>query len=166
VPNKLLSWQVFGSWVFFVWEGQWEDRRLCIWGRITRDYLRKEANYTRKRKGQRKPGWVGKCPTTWLCFATYLALDLYVYVPLIAWSLLPNFWQFLIHGFQAKPLLSSGEIKELVDPLLGNDYDCDEMERMTLAASLCTRTSTQSRPEMSEVGTLWLHEKITNSSSN
>ncbi|GJN22716.1 hypothetical protein PR202_gb10311 [Eleusine coracana subsp. coracana] len=51
----------------------------------------------------------------------------------------------------AKPLLSNGEIKELVDPLLGNDYDCDEMERMTLAASLCTRTSAQSRPEMTQV---------------
>nr|ABF99797.1 retrotransposon protein, putative, LINE subclass [Oryza sativa Japonica Group] len=32
----------------------------------------------------------------------------------------------------AKPLLSSGEIKQLVDPFLGNDYDCDEMERMML----------------------------------
>ncbi|CAL4936991.1 unnamed protein product [Urochloa decumbens] len=51
----------------------------------------------------------------------------------------------------AKPLLSSGEIKQLVDPFLGNDYDCDEMERMTLGASLCTRTSSHSRPEMSLV---------------
>lgn len=51
----------------------------------------------------------------------------------------------------AKPLLSSGEIKQLVDPFLGNDYDCDEMERTTLAASLCTRTSSHSRPEMSLV---------------
>ncbi|CAO2038117.1 unnamed protein product [Urochloa humidicola] len=51
----------------------------------------------------------------------------------------------------AKPLLSSGEIKQLIDPFLGNDYDCDEMERMTLAASLCTRTSSHSRPEMSLV---------------
>lgn len=51
----------------------------------------------------------------------------------------------------AKPLLSSGGIKHLVDPFLGNDYDCDEMERMTLAASLCTRTSWHSRPEMSLV---------------
>jgi serine/threonine protein kinase len=53
----------------------------------------------------------------------------------------------------AKPLLSSGEIKQLLDPFLGNDYDCDEMERMTLAASLCTRTSSHSRPEMSLVRT-------------
>uniref|UniRef100_J3LUM2 Protein kinase domain-containing protein n=2 Tax=Oryza brachyantha TaxID=4533 RepID=J3LUM2_ORYBR len=51
----------------------------------------------------------------------------------------------------AKPLLSNGEIKQLVDPFLGNDYDCDEMERMTLAASLCTRTSSHSRPEMSQI---------------
>ncbi|KAL6636549.1 hypothetical protein ACP70R_024121 [Stipagrostis hirtigluma subsp. patula] len=49
----------------------------------------------------------------------------------------------------AKPLLSSGEIKQLVDPSLGSDYDCDEMERITLAASLCTRTHSHSRPEMS-----------------
>ncbi|OEL25583.1 hypothetical protein BAE44_0013399 [Dichanthelium oligosanthes] len=54
-------------------------------------------------------------------------------------------------GARAKPLLSSGEIKQLVDPFLGNEYDCDEMERMTLAASLCTRTSSHSRPEMSMV---------------
>ncbi|XP_047072060.1 uncharacterized protein LOC124681157 [Lolium rigidum] len=47
----------------------------------------------------------------------------------------------------ARPLLSSGEIKQVVDSVLGNDYDCDEMERMTLAASLCTRTSSDSRPE-------------------
>ncbi|CAM0877873.1 unnamed protein product [Alopecurus aequalis] len=47
----------------------------------------------------------------------------------------------------ARPLLSSGEIKQVVDSALGNDYDCDEMERMTLAASLCTRTSSHSRPE-------------------
>lgn len=51
----------------------------------------------------------------------------------------------------ARPLLSSGEIKQLVDSVLGNDYDCDEMERMTLAASLCTRMSSHSRPETSLV---------------
>lgn len=51
-------------------------------------------------------------------------------------------------------MLSSGGIKHLVDPFLGNDYDCDEMERMTLAASLCTRTSWHSRPEMSLVRTV------------
>lgn len=56
---------------------------------------------------------------------------------------------------QAKPLLCGGGIRELVDPLLGrNEYDCDEMERMTLAASLCTRTSWHSRPEMSLVRTV------------
>ncbi|KQK12224.1 uncharacterized protein LOC100842077 [Brachypodium distachyon] len=47
----------------------------------------------------------------------------------------------------ARPLLSSGEIKQVVDPVLGNNYDCDEMERMTLAASLCTRMSSYARPE-------------------
>ena len=67
------------------------------------------------------------------------------------WFLFSNLPSWL----QAKPLLSSGEIKQLVDPFLGNDYDCDEMERMTLAASLCTRTSSHSRPDMSLVRTWW-----------
>jgi hypothetical protein len=76
-----------------------------------------------------------------------------VNVPLITvtdlqYLIIPCSW------FQAKPSLSSGEIKELVDPLLGNDYNCDEMQRMMFAASLCTRTSAQSRTEMSQVWTL------------
>jgi hypothetical protein len=71
------------------------------------------------------------------------------------WSVTDPQYLIIPHSwFQAKPLLSSGEIKELVDPLLGNDYDCDEMERMMLVASLCTSTSAQSRLEMSQVRTL------------
>ena len=73
------------------------------------------------------------------------------------------FFLISLHCKQAKPLLSSGEIKQLVDPFLGNDYDCDEMERMTLAASLCTRTSSHSRPDMSLVRTwfsTWKEEHL------
>ncbi|PKA46957.1 Receptor-like cytosolic serine/threonine-protein kinase RBK1 [Apostasia shenzhenica] len=46
----------------------------------------------------------------------------------------------------AKPILQSGKLDELVDPLLGDNYNKNEMERMSLAASLCVRHAPQARP--------------------
>ncbi|XP_010911250.2 protein kinase STUNTED [Elaeis guineensis] len=51
----------------------------------------------------------------------------------------------------AKPILQGGDIKQLVDPCLGNEYDSDQMERMTLGASLCIRRAHQSRPQIASV---------------
>ncbi|XP_038989180.1 serine/threonine-protein kinase STE20-like [Phoenix dactylifera] len=51
----------------------------------------------------------------------------------------------------AKPILQDGEIKQLVDPCLENEYDGDQMERVTLAASLCIRRAHQSRPQIASV---------------
>lgn len=51
----------------------------------------------------------------------------------------------------AKPILQGGEVKELVDPDLGNEYDSDQIERMALAASLCIRRAHQSRPQIASV---------------
>nr|CAD1817784.1 unnamed protein product [Ananas comosus var. bracteatus] len=51
----------------------------------------------------------------------------------------------------AKPILRGGEIKELVDPSLGNEYDSDQMERMALAASLCIRAASRLRPRIAPV---------------
>ncbi|KAG0447400.1 hypothetical protein HPP92_028340 [Vanilla planifolia] len=46
----------------------------------------------------------------------------------------------------AKPILVSGKFELLVDPLLGDNYVAEEMERLCLAAGLCIRYSYQSRP--------------------
>ncbi|KAJ4719539.1 Kinase family protein [Melia azedarach] len=51
----------------------------------------------------------------------------------------------------AKPLLDSNDIRELVDPSLGDNYDTEEMERMVLTASLCIEQSPILRPRMSQV---------------
>ncbi|GJW46491.1 probable receptor-like serine/threonine-protein kinase [Tanacetum coccineum] len=39
----------------------------------------------------------------------------------------------------AKPILSSGKLSQLLDQSLGNNYDADQTERMTLASTLCIR---------------------------
>ncbi|XP_050204028.1 receptor-like cytosolic serine/threonine-protein kinase RBK2 [Mercurialis annua] len=51
----------------------------------------------------------------------------------------------------AKPLLKKNEIRELVDPALGNDYNAPEMHFMLLAASLCIQRSSLRRPQMAQV---------------
>ncbi|XWS42428.1 hypothetical protein CRYUN_Cryun16bG0013400 [Craigia yunnanensis] len=51
----------------------------------------------------------------------------------------------------AKPLLDENDIKELVDPSLGDDYDAEEADRMVLTASLCIEQSPILRPQMSQV---------------
>ncbi|KAK1352019.1 receptor-like cytosolic serine/threonine-protein kinase RBK2 [Heracleum sosnowskyi] len=51
----------------------------------------------------------------------------------------------------AKPLLDSGETKELVDPSLGNSYNQEEMDRVLLTASLCIDQNPVLRPRMSQV---------------
>ncbi|XP_038717343.1 receptor-like cytosolic serine/threonine-protein kinase RBK2 isoform X2 [Tripterygium wilfordii] len=51
----------------------------------------------------------------------------------------------------AKPLLDKNDIKVLVDPAIGEDYDPEEMDRMVLTASLCVEQSPILRPRMSQV---------------
>ncbi|KAG5011922.1 hypothetical protein AAZX31_09G052900 [Glycine max] len=51
----------------------------------------------------------------------------------------------------AKPILSKGEIENLVDPRLGGAYDVTQFNRVAFAASLCIRASATCRPIMSEV---------------
>ncbi|KAK7259278.1 hypothetical protein RIF29_24880 [Crotalaria pallida] len=51
----------------------------------------------------------------------------------------------------AKPLLDTNNIKNLVDPSLGDDYDRKEMDRVVLTASLCVEQSPLLRPRMSQV---------------
>ncbi|KAK9073136.1 hypothetical protein SSX86_007459 [Deinandra increscens subsp. villosa] len=51
----------------------------------------------------------------------------------------------------AKPILNSGNFARLLDPILGVHYDADEMERMALAAMLCTRRVPRSRPQITNI---------------
>ncbi|GAB4835875.1 hypothetical protein Ancab_000793 [Ancistrocladus abbreviatus] len=51
----------------------------------------------------------------------------------------------------AKPLLRNNELKELIDPCLGDNYDTEELDRMALTASLCVEHAPVLRPRMSQV---------------
>ncbi|MBA0619337.1 hypothetical protein Godav_028526 [Gossypium davidsonii] len=51
----------------------------------------------------------------------------------------------------AKPLLDKNDIKGLIDPSLGFDYDPKEANRMVSTASLCIEHSPILRPQMSQV---------------
>lgn len=54
-------------------------------------------------------------------------------------------------NMQAKPLMESGNITELVDPSLKGEYDTDQMHRLVLTADYCVRQTSARRPSMSEV---------------
>ncbi|XP_021905029.1 receptor-like cytosolic serine/threonine-protein kinase RBK2 [Carica papaya] len=51
----------------------------------------------------------------------------------------------------AKPLITKNNIKELVDPTLGDAYDEEQLNRLVLTASSCIHQSSISRPQMSQV---------------
>ncbi|XP_051120717.1 probable receptor-like serine/threonine-protein kinase At5g57670 [Andrographis paniculata] len=51
----------------------------------------------------------------------------------------------------AKPILVRGDVRELIDPRLGEDYDVVQLNRVAFAALLCIRSSPISRPTMTEV---------------
>ncbi|KAJ8769756.1 hypothetical protein K2173_005962 [Erythroxylum novogranatense] len=51
----------------------------------------------------------------------------------------------------AKPFLDDNNIKELVDPSLGDNYDPEEIDRVVLTASLCVEQSPILRPLMNQV---------------
>ena len=56
---------------------------------------------------------------------------------------------------QAKPLLNGGKVSQLLDPVLGESFDRDQMERMVLAATLCVRHAPRARPQMNLVSHLY-----------
>lgn len=51
---------------------------------------------------------------------------------------------------QAKPLLDEHDVEKLVDPVLGDDYDKEELDRLVLTAALCTQQSPVLRPRMNQ----------------
>lgn len=60
----------------------------------------------------------------------------------------------------AKPLLETNSVKELADPLLGDDYDHTEMKRAMLTASMCIHHLPNMRPHMNRVVKLLKGEEI------
>ncbi|ONK65849.1 uncharacterized protein A4U43_C06F1600 [Asparagus officinalis] len=51
----------------------------------------------------------------------------------------------------AKPLLDSNNLKQLIDPSLGDAYDPEELKRAVLTASMCIHHLSTARPTMSSV---------------
>ncbi|KAJ1700261.1 hypothetical protein LUZ63_000040 [Rhynchospora breviuscula] len=51
----------------------------------------------------------------------------------------------------ARPYLNDGSIEAIVDPRIGDDYDLDQLKRLTFVASLCVRASASWRPTMTQV---------------
>ncbi|KFK26129.1 hypothetical protein AALP_AA8G207400 [Arabis alpina] len=51
----------------------------------------------------------------------------------------------------AKPLIKEKKIKQLVDPILGDDYDVEELDRLVFIASLCIHQTSMNRPHMNQV---------------
>ncbi|GKV23527.1 hypothetical protein SLEP1_g33237 [Rubroshorea leprosula] len=51
----------------------------------------------------------------------------------------------------AKPLLESNNVKELVDPRLGDEYDPTELKRAMLTALMCINHLASKRPNMQQV---------------
>ncbi|PIM98849.1 Serine/threonine protein kinase [Handroanthus impetiginosus] len=51
----------------------------------------------------------------------------------------------------AKPLLLSKNIADMVDPVLGSNYDWEQLNRVVMVASLCIHQNSTDRPQMSQV---------------
>ncbi|XP_009401300.2 probable receptor-like serine/threonine-protein kinase At5g57670 [Musa acuminata AAA Group] len=51
----------------------------------------------------------------------------------------------------ARPFLDDGSLQMLVDPRLGDDYDMEQLKRLSFAASLCIRATASLRPSMTEI---------------
>lgn len=88
----------------------------------------------------------------WVKFASMLFIDAIsqaTWIVITTW--LDFYFPFLVS--QSKPLLDGNNIKELVDPALGDKYDSEEIDRVVLTASLCIEQSPILRPRMSQAST-------------
>ncbi|CAN1854117.1 Receptor-like cytosolic serine/threonine-protein kinase RBK2 [Linum perenne] len=52
----------------------------------------------------------------------------------------------------AKPLLIKNKISDLVDPVLGQSYNLEQMERLVCLAAMCVEQASVQRPQMSQMG--------------
>ncbi|KAK2646715.1 hypothetical protein Ddye_021910 [Dipteronia dyeriana] len=60
----------------------------------------------------------------------------------------------------ANPLIHNNNIKELVDPILGDAYDLEELNRLIMVASMCIHPSPSDRPQMSQVVQLLKRDEV------
>ncbi|KAL4637258.1 hypothetical protein ACB092_03G065100 [Castanea dentata] len=65
----------------------------------------------------------------------------------------------------AKPWLDKNDMKELVDPSLGDNYNTEEMDRVILTASMCIEQSPVLRPRMNQVVILLRGEEFVSNCS-
>jgi hypothetical protein len=56
---------------------------------------------------------------------------------------------------QTNSIMQGGKLTQLVDPNLPTEGHTDEVEKMTLAASLCIRQAPQNRPQIDVVSFLY-----------
>ncbi|XP_025012640.2 protein kinase STUNTED isoform X2 [Ricinus communis] len=59
----------------------------------------------------------------------------------------------------ATPLLESGNLDALVDPMLSEEYDVTQMHKMVLAANLCIKQSPRLRPKANQILKLLREDK-------
>ncbi|PKA67296.1 Receptor-like cytosolic serine/threonine-protein kinase RBK2 [Apostasia shenzhenica] len=51
----------------------------------------------------------------------------------------------------ARPIIEKNDVKDLVDPALGDAYNCEQLKCMVETANLCIQHSSAIRPQMSQV---------------
>ncbi|KAF3964244.1 hypothetical protein CMV_011446 [Castanea mollissima] len=71
----------------------------------------------------------------------------------------------------AKPKIESGDIKGMLDPKLDGKYDETQVQRMVLAATLCTTRAARLRPKMSQIlkllkGDIYVEEWLNSQNGN
>ncbi|CAN1284082.1 Receptor-like cytosolic serine/threonine-protein kinase RBK2 [Linum perenne] len=62
---------------------------------------------------------------------------------------------------QAKPLLIKNKISDLVDPVLGQSYNLEQMERLVCLAAMCVEQASVQRPQMSQAVEILMGDEST-----
>lgn len=60
-------------------------------------------------------------------------------------------WNVWLVSEQVRPLLSAGNIRDIVDPSLGENYDLESMWKVAETGMLCVEPKAVNRPTMTEV---------------
>ncbi|CAN1854115.1 Receptor-like cytosolic serine/threonine-protein kinase RBK2 [Linum perenne] len=61
----------------------------------------------------------------------------------------------------AKPLLIKNKISDLVDPVLGQSYNLEQMERLVCLAAMCVEQASVQRPQMSQAVEILMGDEST-----
>ena len=138
----LSQWQVLCSRILHAWHSGWENWCLFFWGANFGD-----SDWTPSYWWlTEKPCTLGTC----LEFI-YISTKVHRHIFWLTVSVHNHvFWLTVSVLIQAKPLLESSAIEELVDPSLGSLYNQEEMDRVLLTASVCIDQNPILRPRMSQ----------------